>query len=108
MPSRFGFVLGLHSQDPDTIYVIPEDAALGEDAGGGQRCVSDAKFRVFRSQNGGGDWEPLPNGLPERNAYLHCMREGMATDGIDDCGVYVSGRRPDRSSTAATTATPGS
>ena len=53
MPSRFGFVVGLHPRDPDTIYVIPEDQVLGEDAGGGIRYVTDAKFRVFRSRDGG-------------------------------------------------------
>ena len=89
LPSRFGFVLGLHSQDPDTLFVLPEDQVLGEDVGGGQRYVTEAKFRVYRSQNGGRDWEPLTQGLPQENAYLHVLREGMATDSLDDCGVYV-------------------
>ena len=89
LPSRFGFVLGLHSQDPETIYVLPEDQVLGTDVGGGQRVVTDAKFRVYRSRNGGGDWEPLTKGLPQENAYLHVLREGMATDSLDPCGVYV-------------------
>ncbi|MFQ6028503.1 MAG: WD40/YVTN/BNR-like repeat-containing protein [Dehalococcoidia bacterium] len=89
LPSRFGFVLGLHSQDPDTIYVLPEDQVTGQDVGGGQRYVSDAKFRVYRSRNGGDDWKPLTNGLPQKNAYLHVLREGMATDSLDPCGIYV-------------------
>ena len=89
LPSRFGFVLGLHSQDPDTLFVLPEDQVLGEDVGGGQRYVTEAKFRVYRSQNGGRDCEPLTQGLPQENAYLHVLREGMATDSLDDCGVYV-------------------
>ena len=89
LPSRFGFVLGLHSQDPDTIYVLPEDEALDDRVGGEKRYVTDAKFRVYRSRNGGGDWEPLTRGLPQENAYLHVMREGMATDSLDPCGVYI-------------------
>ncbi len=89
LPSRWGMVLGLHSQDPKTIYTLPEDTAVGEDTGGGKRYVSDARFRVFRSRNGGDDWEPLTNGLPQKNAYIHCMREGMATDDLDECGIYV-------------------
>ncbi|MDA0733157.1 MAG: exo-alpha-sialidase [Chloroflexi bacterium] len=89
LPSRFGFVLGLHSQDPATIYVLPEDQALGEDVGGGQRYVTDAKFRVYRSRNAGQDWEPLSKGLPHQNAYLHSLREGMATDSLDPCGIYI-------------------
>jgi len=31
----------------------------------------------------------LSRGLPQQNAYLHCMREGMATDTLDPCGIYV-------------------
>ena len=89
LPSRFGFVLGLHSQDPDTLYVLPEDQAVGDEAGGMLRYASEAKFRVYRSRNGGQDWEPLTRGLPQRNAYVHAMREGMATDSLDPCGVYV-------------------
>ena len=89
LPSRFGFVLGLHSQDPETVYVLLEDQVLGTDVGGGQRIVTDAKFRVYRSRNGGGDWEPLTKGLPQENAYLHVLREGMSTDSLDPCGIYV-------------------
>ena len=89
LPSRFGFVLGFHSQDPDTIFVLPEDVALGDQVGGGLRYVTDAKFRVFRSVNKGRDWVPLTRGLPQENAYLHVMREGMATDALDPCGVYL-------------------
>lgn len=89
LPSRFGFVVGTHSTDPDTIYVVPEDRVLAGEVGGDQRYVTDARFRVYRSRNAGADWEPLTRGLPQRNAYLHVMREGMATDSREDCGVYV-------------------
>ena len=53
------------------------------------RFVTDAKFRPFRSRDAGRNWEPLTNGLPQKNAYLHAMRDGMATDALDPCGVYV-------------------
>lgn len=89
LPSRFGFVLGLHSQDPDTLYVVPEDTALGDSVGGVFRIVSEARLRVFRSRNGGQDWEPLTRGLPQEKAYLHLLREGMATDSLDPCGIYI-------------------
>ena len=89
LPSQFGFVLGLHAEDPQTIYVLPEDNVLGEDVGGGLRFVTDAKFRVYRSRNGGNDWEPLTNGLPQEKAYLYVLREGMATDTQDPCGIYL-------------------
>ena len=89
LPSRFGFALGLHPHDPETLFVLPEDEVLGTDVGCGQRYVTDAKFRIFRSRNGGQDWEPLTQGLPQKNAYLHILREGMATDSLDPTGVYV-------------------
>ena len=69
--------------------MLPEDQALGTDVGGGLRYVTDAKFRVYRSRNGGGDWEPLSKGLPQKDAYLHVLREGMATDSLDPCGIYI-------------------
>ena len=62
---------------------------LGDQLGGGVRYVTDAKFRVYRSRNGGADWEPMTRGLPQSNAYTHVMREGMAADDVDPCGVYV-------------------
>jgi hypothetical protein len=37
LPSRFGFVLGLHSQDPNTLYVMPEDQSTKDQPGGGVR-----------------------------------------------------------------------
>ncbi len=89
LPSRFGFVLGIHSQDPETIYVLPEDEATVDRVGGGLRYVTGAKFRVFRSRNGGRDWTPLTKGLPQENAYTHVLREGMATDALDPCGIYI-------------------
>lgn len=89
LSSRFGLVATVNSQDPDTVYVLPEDRATGDELGGGVRYVTDAKFRVFRSRNRGNDWEPITKGLPQRNAYLHALRDGMATDDLDPCGVYI-------------------
>ena len=89
LPSRFGFVLGLDWQDPDTLFVVPEDAATQDEVGGGLRYVSAAKFRVFRSRDGGQSWTALTKGLPQENAYLHTLREGMATDNLEPTGVYV-------------------
>ena len=89
LPSRFGFVMGIHPQDPATIFVLPEDQVLNNEVGGGMRFVTEGKFRVYRSRNGGNDWEPCTRGLPQKNSYLHCLREGMAVDDKDPCGVYV-------------------
>ena len=89
LPSRFGFVVGIHSQDPDTIYVLPEDEALGDRVGGELRYVTHAKMRVFRSRNCGRDWTPMTKGLPQKHAYINVLREGMATDALDPCGIYL-------------------
>ena len=89
LPSRFGFVLGLHPRESDTLFVLPEDEALGMDVGGGIRYVSGAKCRVFRSHNGGRDWEALTSGLPQEHAYVHVLREGMAIDRLEPLGIYL-------------------
>ena len=89
LPSRFGFVLGIHSTHPKTIYVVPEDEALGENVGGGNRFVTHGKFRVYRSKDAGESWLALTEGLPQKDAYLHLLREGMATDSFDPCGIYM-------------------
>ena len=51
--------------------------------------MTDAKFRVFRSRNGGRDWTALTKGLPQENPYTHVLREGLATDDLDPCGIYI-------------------
>ena len=89
LPSRFGLAATEHPRDPDTFYVLPEDKVVGDELGGGIRYVTDAKMRVFRSRNRGENWEALTKGLPQENAYLHAMRDGMATDTMNPCGVYV-------------------
>ena len=89
LPSRFGLAATEHPSDPDTFYVLPEDKVVGEDLGGGIRYVTDAKMRVYRSRDRGRTWKALTKGLPQENAYLHAMRDGMATDRMNPCGIYV-------------------
>jgi photosystem II stability/assembly factor-like uncharacterized protein len=48
----------------------------------------DGQLRVFRSRSGGNDWEPLTNGLPQANCYVNVLRDAMAVDSLDECGVY--------------------
>jgi hypothetical protein len=43
---------------------------------------------VYRSRSGGDDWEPLGKGLPESNCYVNVLRDAMAVDELDPCGVY--------------------
>jgi photosystem II stability/assembly factor-like uncharacterized protein len=43
---------------------------------------------VYRSRTGGHDWEPLAKGLPEKDCYVNVLRDAMAVDTLDACGVY--------------------
>ncbi len=81
LPTDFGFPIDVHAHEPETIYVVPINHDLG-------RCPPDAKLRVYRSRKGGNEWEPLTKGLPQENCYVNVLREAMAVDSLDKCGVY--------------------
>lgn len=81
LPSDFGFPLGVHPRDPQSLFVVPLQ-------GGEFRCPPEARLRVFRSRDGGGTWQALVEGLPQAHAYCEVFREGMATDGLDPAGIY--------------------
>lgn len=36
----------------------------------------------------GNDWEPLTKGLPQSDCYVNVLRDAMAVDTLDPCGVY--------------------
>ena len=48
----------------------------------------DGELQVFRSKSGGNEWEPLTKGLPQEDCYVNILRDAMAVDALDDCGVY--------------------
>ena len=48
----------------------------------------EGKLRVYRSRTGGNEWEPLTKGLPQENCYVNVLRDAMAVDSLDPCGVY--------------------
>lgn len=81
LPSDFGYVIVVNPQDPDMVYVIPEQSSH-------LRTTVDGKLRVYRSSNGGADWEPLTHGLPQEHAYVTVLREAMDCDGLSPNGVY--------------------
>ncbi len=81
LPSDFGFVIDVHAHEPETIYVVP----IKSD---GEHFVPDGKLRVYRSRNGGNEWEALTKGLPQANCYVNVLRDAMAVDSLDKCGVY--------------------
>ena len=81
LPSDFGYALAIDPRDADTLFVIPEESSH-------MRATVDGMLRVFRSRDAGATWQPLTQGLPQENAYVSILREGMTTDGADPCGVY--------------------
>ena len=81
LPTDFGFPIAVNSNEPETIYVVPITSdSLHYPPGG--------KLRVYRSRTGGNDWEALSKGLPQRNCYVNILRDAMAVDTLDPCGVY--------------------
>jgi photosystem II stability/assembly factor-like uncharacterized protein len=81
LPTDFGFVIDVHAHEPETIYVVP----IKSD---GEHFVPEGKLRVYRSKTGGNEWEALTNGLPQKDCYVNVLRDAMAIDSLDDCGVY--------------------
>jgi photosystem II stability/assembly factor-like uncharacterized protein len=81
LPTDFGFVIDVHAHEPDTIYVVP----IKSD---GEHFPPEGKLRVYRSKTGGNEWEALTKGLPQSNCYVNILRDAMAVDTLDKCGVY--------------------
>jgi photosystem II stability/assembly factor-like uncharacterized protein len=81
LPTDFGFVIDVHAHEPETIYVVP----IKSDQ---EHYPLDGKLRVYRSRSGGNEWEELGKGLPDKNCYVNILRDAMAVDALDDCGVY--------------------
>jgi hypothetical protein len=81
LPTDFGFVIDVHTHEPETIYVVP----IKSDS---EHFPLDGKLQVFRSRTGGDEWEPLTKGLPQQNCYVNVLRDAMAVDSLDSCGVY--------------------
>jgi BNR/Asp-box repeat protein len=77
----FGFVIDVHAHEPETIYVVP----IKSDS---QHFPPDGALKVYRSRTGGNEWEPLSKGLPQRDCYVNILRDAMAVDSLDQCGIY--------------------
>lgn len=81
LPTDFGFVIDVHAHEPETVFVVP----ITSDS---HHFVSEGKLRVYRSRTGGNEWEALTKGLPQENCYVNVLRDAMAVDSLDECGVY--------------------
>ena len=81
LPTDFGFAIDVHAHEPETVYVVP----ITSDS---EHFPPDGKLRVYRSRTGGHEWEALTNGLPQRDCYVNVLRDAMAVDSLDPCGIY--------------------
>ncbi len=81
LPTDFGFVIDVHAHEPETIYVVP----IKSDS---EHYPPDGKLSVYRSRTGGNEWEALTKGLPQENCYVNVLRDAMAIDQLESCGVY--------------------
>ncbi len=52
------------------------------------RATVGGAITVYRTEDAGTTWAPLTDGLPRENAYVTVLREAIASDGQDPCGVY--------------------
>jgi hypothetical protein len=81
LPTDFGFPIDVHAHEPDTVYVVP----ITSDS---HHFPPEGKLRVYRSRTGGGEWEPLTRGLPQQDCYVNVLRDAMAVDRLEPCGIY--------------------
>ena len=81
LPSDFGFPIDVHAHEPETIFVVP----IKSDS---EHYPPEGKLRVYRSKSGGNEWEPLTKGLPQQDCYVNVLRDAMAVDSLEPCGVY--------------------
>ena len=81
LPTDFGFCIDVHAHEPETVYVVP----IKSDS---LHYPIDGALQVWRSRSGGNEWEPLTKGLPQKDCYVNVLRDAMAVDRLDDCGVY--------------------
>ena len=85
VPSDFGFCMQVHPHEPNTAYIVPLESD-------GFRCTPGAKLRVYRTRNGGRNWEALTKGLPQKDAYETVLRDALTVDSLKPAGIYFGTR----------------
>jgi photosystem II stability/assembly factor-like uncharacterized protein len=81
LPTEFGFAAATHPHDRETFYVIPLDPGHG-------RTMPDGQAAVWRTRDAGESWHALRTGLPQKDAFVGVLREGMAIDTHETPGLY--------------------
>ncbi len=80
LPSRYGFTLTSHLENPDEVYVIPHESPE-------MRTAPKGKLAVYRTKNGGKTWKELSHGLPYP-AYVKILREGLWINGSNPSHLF--------------------
>ena len=80
LPSDFGFPIVVHPHNADTIYVVPLEPAT--------RTCPGGVPAVWRSENGGGSWKKLAQGLPRKESYFTVLRDAMDIDELSSPSLY--------------------
>src|SRR5438105_3135279 len=58
----------------------------------GRITVAISTGGVYRTDDGGGSWHPLSEGLPQRDAFETVVRDAMGTDQEERAGIYFGTR----------------
>jgi len=80
--ARHGFSIALVEDGSQSLYVIPASQNCKKH----NSCIQ-GELAVYRSRDRGKNWERLTKGLP-RNVHTCVLRDGMATDGRHQGGLY--------------------
>jgi photosystem II stability/assembly factor-like uncharacterized protein len=80
LPSRFGFPI-VRDPNDGALFIVPQESDE-------YRFPPDGALRVYRSRDGGDNWEPLTGGLPQEGVFAGVLRDAMDVDGRDPCGIY--------------------
>lgn len=85
LPAEFGFAVAAHKHRGGVAYVFPV-------AADSFRMPPEFRCRVYRTQDAGGTWTALSDGLPQEPSYTVVLRDALCTDDADPGGVYFGNR----------------
>ena len=80
LPTDFGFVIDVHAHQPETVYVVPIKSDSDHFPLDGSSGLSQP---IRRQRVGAPHQRP-----PAKNCYVNVLRDAMAVDTLDDCGIY--------------------
>jgi hypothetical protein len=85
LPTDFGFAMLAHPRRAGVAYNFPVTAD-------GDRTPPEHACRVYRTEDSGGSWTALTEGLPQHDFYGIVLRDAMCADDADPAGVYFGTR----------------